>query len=939
MGSAGDGSGAAAADAPAGTGREAADDVATGERPGAAEHTAGVHPAGLHPGEHLAGEHLAGQDPAGEHPAAGTPSPVGDGSWAICCSGGGIRSASFCLGALQRLQLSGLLPRAGVITSVSGGSYITASRALVAHGLAKYGPAPTGPGATGPGGTGPGQIAAPGQTGAQVQAAAYAPGSPEEQHLRDNTHYLAPDPTILLLGILSIVVGVVFTFLLVATPLFAVAHAWGWLLRGQGVLCPGSAPGCDGSGGWTASISAWWWWLAPAILGGLTFLAFWWWWLALVPGRPRRRDRSQADGSGSGQPGEPDLGQTPSRDHSQTLASLVGWAVVITTAVAVAMLVVPLLLAWLSKLSPGPFKSLADDLGFTAGRRWTPAALAGTFAAVLAVSASVRGKLQQWHVLTTPGQAPSGSPSAGRAPATTVSTAKPGLLGQIGSWIRIYLLPWLASAVIVLALAVAGLRWVRDGAATGYSPSVSWLVTGAILLMLILRLLVDVNRISMHDFYRWRLASAYAVIRRPRGATPGRARRGAAAGRVQHAPGVCLSSLAGEQPVPVFCTTANINAERQVPVGRGGLSLTFDPEQVHLRGEGPVPGVTARTKDYETLVGRQRLALFDVSAISGAAVSPLMGAATRQAYRILLTATNVRLGVWLPHPAVVKAARSVLDGQRGENRLDHWPAALGLLLWYVLPHPRWRTTHRKPGQSEPGQSEPQPSEPGQSKQKLSTSERSEARLWAYLLRVRDRDSSRFSQFVGGQFYRLLQPTLGLLWAEAAGHTSYRSTWICVSDGGHYDNLGLVEALCRGASNIVVLDASGDKVNSWFTLGGSIAQARDDAGVDITLNPTVMCPTTFPHAGEVKYPWTKGSFAKVPDWPAGGPVTAEAGTIWVVKLGWWRGAPWDVEAYALGHPTFPTDPTLYQLFNDAEFDAYRELGMNAAEAALAAGLGE
>ena len=144
MGSAGDGSGAAAADAPAGTGREAADDVATGERPGAAEHTAGVHPAGLHPGEHLAGEHLAGQDPAGEHPAAGTPSPVGDGSWAICCSGGGIRSASFCLGALQRLQLSGLLPRAGVITSVSGGSYITASRALVAHGLAKYGPAPTG---------------------------------------------------------------------------------------------------------------------------------------------------------------------------------------------------------------------------------------------------------------------------------------------------------------------------------------------------------------------------------------------------------------------------------------------------------------------------------------------------------------------------------------------------------------------------------------------------------------------------------------------------------------------------------------------------------------------------------------------------------------------------------------------------------------------------
>jgi hypothetical protein len=728
--------------------------------------------------------------------------------------------------------------------------------------------------------------------------------------LRDNTHYIVPDPTILLLGIFSVVVGVVFTLLLVAAPLFAAAHAWGWLLRGQGVLCPGSAPGCTGPGPWTASVTAWWWWLAPAILGGLTFLAFWWWWLALVPGR---RHRGEAGAPGRGQPGEPDLGQTPGRDHSQSLASLVGWGVVITTAVAVSMLVVPLLLAWLSHLSSGPLKTLADDLGFTAGHAWSPAALAGAFTAVLAVSQSVRGKLQQWHVLTTPGQAPSGSPTAGRPPAA-VSTAKPGLLGQIGGMIRTYLLPWLASAVIVLGLVVAGLRWVRDGAASGYSPSVSWLVTGALVLMLILRLLVDINRISVHDFYRWRLATAYAVIRRPPGAVPGRARRGAAATWVQRAPGVRLSSLAGQQPVPVFCTTANINADRQVPVGRGGLSLTFDPEQVILRGEGPVPGVTARTADYETLVGKQRLALFDVSAISGAAVSPLMGAATTQAYRILLTATNVRLGVWLPHPAVVAAAREELDRQAEGHRQDRWPAALRLLLWYMLPHPRWRKNREN-------------------------SERSEARLWACLLRMRDSGSSRSSQFLGGQFYRLLQPTLGLLWAEAAGHTSYRSTWICVSDGGHYDNLGLVEALCRGASNILVLDASGDKVNSWFTLGGTITQARDDAGVDITLDPTVMCPSPLPHAGEVRQPWAVGTFRKAEDWPAGGPATAAAGTIWVVKLGWWRGAPWDVQAYAEGHSTFPTDPTLHQLFNDAEFDAYRELGMSAADVALAAGLGK
>ena len=69
-----------------------------------------------------------------------------------------------------------------------------------------------------------------------------------------------------------------------------------------------------------------------------------------------------------------------------------------------------------------------------------------------------------------------------------------------------------------------------------------------------------------------------------------------------------------------------------------------------------------------------------------------------------------------------------------------------------------------------------------------------------------------ASYLGGLLYHALQPTLGMLYAEAAGHTSYRSTWMCVTDGGHYDNLGLVEALQRapelGITHILVLDASG-----------------------------------------------------------------------------------------------------------------------------------
>ena len=60
---------------------------------------------------------------------------------------------------------------------------------------------------------------------------------------------------------------------------------------------------------------------------------------------------------------------------------------------------------------------------------------------------------------------------------------------------------------------MAGLRWVKDGAAAGFTAGQVWLVIGALAVMLIMRFLADANRISLHDFYRWRLATAYSVIR------------------------------------------------------------------------------------------------------------------------------------------------------------------------------------------------------------------------------------------------------------------------------------------------------------------------------------------------------------------------------------------------------------------------------------------
>lgn len=200
----------------------------------------------------------------------------------------------------------------------------------------------------------------------------------------------------------------------------------------------------------------------------------------------------------------------------------------------------------------------------------------------------------------------------------------------------------------------------------------------------------------------------------------------------------------------------------------------------------------------------------------------------------------------------------------------------------------------------------------------------EARLWAHVLALRLRGG-----LAGALWYRAMQPTLGLLWAEAAGHLSYRDTWMYTTDGGHYDNLGLVEALRRGASHIVILDASGDKADTWFTLGGAMALARADAGVDIALDPTTMIRGGRGLAsGQVVRPWAHGTFTR----PEEVPGLPRHGEIWVCKLGWWTGAPWDVLSYARSHPAYPCDSTLEQLYDAAEFDAYHQLGAAAARAA-------
>src|SRR6266540_4010437 len=161
------------------------------------------------------------EDAIADEPSAGVPSlegqsPGGSGI-GICCSGGGIRSAAFNLGALQALSAAGVYQQVDFVTCVSGGSYIAASFATVAHG-----PRFDGEHA---------DVVCP-----QAPDYAYAPQSPEEQRLRNQSHYLFPRLAVTVRGVIWMLFGLLANLGLLLVFVFVGARPLGWSLRAFGIV-------------------------------------------------------------------------------------------------------------------------------------------------------------------------------------------------------------------------------------------------------------------------------------------------------------------------------------------------------------------------------------------------------------------------------------------------------------------------------------------------------------------------------------------------------------------------------------------------------------------------------------------------------------------------------------------------------------------------------
>jgi hypothetical protein len=553
--------------------------------------------------------------------------PYGDpwpaGRTGICLSGGGIRSASFALGAIQALQTRGpsgepsVYESAAYLATVSGGGYVGTATQVLAH--------------QEPEGALPLHEASP-EAALLRRKRRYLWGAPRRPHVGQSTREFVT-------GMALFLSGIVFNMAIVVACIYVVAHPLGWFARstvfaGEGLpeppirqLSPGLVAGtilavmalyllrtpllarASSRRVWTGALlglvevavvgvallvvltsgfSAHAWYAVP-LAAGVAGL------LARIPGRLRRR-RS----AGKAAAAEGPL-----------------WA----SGLALFILGLAVTSAWYW-VHAGFVLGDEDVTG-----QWAVSVLAGAVGIVAAIFVGAAARIPIDYLRRR--SSPFGS------------------MCFMGGGIFLTL--------VFAGLAVAGVLKALDSYADKTaSDRAVWLGVAASLAFV--WLFIDQRRWSPHPVYAARLARTFSLTR-CRLRSDGKVGPDSLPWRIP----TTLSTWAVKvknRPQLLLCAAAYDSVEQRADRLRAWPFVFTD------RHVGGADVGWARTIDFEAVLGQVNQGdgtLQGAMAISGAALSPAIGRINLRSANSLVAAANVRLGVWLPSPRVIQAMRLKKD--------------------------------------------------------------------------------------------------------------------------------------------------------------------------------------------------------------------------------------------------------------------------------------
>ena len=415
----------------------------------------------------------------------------------------------------------------------------------------------------------------------------------------------------------------------------------------------------------------------------------------------------------------------------------------------------------------------------------------------------------------------------------------------------------------------------------GVSQAV-WAAVGLVCLFLLL-VIADLNYLSIHRYYRDRLMETFTPD------LPEALRvDGPKAGSDKSADGTSLAEIANvdkvQEPGPYPIINANIVlVSSRIPKfrGRGGDNFILTPLFCGSNATG-----WCCTRDERSPFNDMTLPT--AIATSGAAIDPNTGCGgegvTRStALSFLMGFFNVRLGYWIENPTPP-------DLRMGRI---------------------WR--YQKSDPAPEGQARDEPA---------AASRRWRNRLRRYLRRARLQMAAH-SWWGGSQRPNVLYPGCSELFLRK--NLDENSRMVQLSDGGHFENLGLYELIRRRLKLIIVCDGAAHPSFGFDDLGNAIEKVRADFGALIDIDCEDLKRLT-PAAG--------------PDGSAGyaekGYLLAEItycdrskGTLIYLSATFYKELSADLYAYRKSHAEFPHQSTVDQFFDEKQFEAYRELGYQTA----------
>ncbi len=188
-------------------------------------------------------------------------------------------------------------------------------------------------------------------------------------------------------------------------------------------------------------------------------------------------------------------------------------------------------------------------------------------------------------------------------------------------------------------------------------------------------------------------------------------------------------------------------------------------------------------------------------------------------------------------------------------------------------------------------------------------------------------------------YRKQGPAFAIkpLIQEAFGLTSENTKYVYLSDGGHFENLGLYEMVRRRCRYIVVSDAGCDKEYKFEDLGNAVRKIAIDLGVKIQFCGLEKLKRRSADGDIIGAGHPYHAIGKI-DYPSADEGGRD-GFIIYIKACYHGCESAGIRGYANASPDFPHESTINQWFTEAQLESYRALGFEITEGILKGALAD